>query len=137
MEKYIPRSSLTNTSRFLLVSLTMDAILGEPTASGRRRKLRAMTDGLDLKDVYGATLERINELGGEKTRLGMATLMWISHSERPLKANELCHALAVEIGSPNLSIDNVPSIGTLLTCCQGLVAIDKEASSVRLIHFTL
>jgi len=66
----------------------------------------------------------------------MAALMWISHSERPLKANELCHALAVEIGSLNLHPDDVPSIGTLLTCCQGLVAVDKEASTVRLIHFT-
>jgi len=43
----------------------------------------------------------------------MAALMWISHVERPLKANELCHAQAVEIGSPNLNVDNVPSIGTL------------------------
>jgi len=63
--------------------------------------------------------------------------MWISHSERPLKVVELCHALAIEIGSPNLHADNVPSIGTLLACCQGLVAVDKEASTVRLIHITL
>ena len=67
----------------------------------------------------------------------MATLMWISHAERPLKANELCHALSVEIGSPSLNGDNVPSIGTLLACCQGLIIIDKEASTARLIHFTL
>jgi len=67
----------------------------------------------------------------------MTALMWISHSERPLNANELCHALAVETGSPYLNIDNVSSIGTLLTCCQGLIAVDKEASTVRLIHFTL
>ena len=96
-----------------------------------------MVDGLGLGDAYGATLDRIRGQGGEKSRLGMATLMWISHSERPLKANELCHALAVEIGSPNLNTDNVPSIGTSLACCQGLVAVDKETSTVRLIHFTL
>jgi len=96
-----------------------------------------MTDGLGLGDVYGAMLDRIKGQGGEKSRLGMATLMWISHSERPLKANELCHALAVEIGSPHLNSDNVPSMGTLLACCQGLVAVDREASTVRLIHLTL
>jgi len=96
-----------------------------------------MTDGLRLRDAYGATLNRIKRQGGEKARLGMATLMWICHSERPLGAGELCHALAVEIGSPNLNTDNVPSTGTLLACCQGLVAIDKKASTVRLIHFTL
>jgi len=64
-------------------------------------------------------------------------LTWISHSERLLKANELCHALAVEIGWPNLNTDNVPSIGTLIDCCQGLFVVDKEVSTVRLIHFTL
>jgi len=67
----------------------------------------------------------------------MAALMWVSHSERPLKPNELCQALAVEIGSPNLNTDNVPSIGTLIACCQGLIVVDKEGSTVRLIHFTL
>ena len=46
----------------------------------------------------------------------MAALMWISYSERPLKGVELCHALAVEVGSPNLNAEDVPSIGTLLVC---------------------
>jgi len=96
-----------------------------------------MTDGLGLGGAYGETLSRIKGQGGEKSRLGMATLMWISHSERPLKVDELCHALGVEIGSPDLHSDNVPSVGTLLTCCQGLVAVEKKASTVRLIHFTL
>jgi len=96
-----------------------------------------MTDGFGLGNAYGATLDRIKGQGGEKSRLGMAALMWISHAERPLKPDELCHALAIEIGSPNLNTDNVPSIGTLLACCEGLVFVDKEASIVRLIHFTL
>jgi len=96
-----------------------------------------MTDGLGLEDAYGATLVRIKGQGGGRARLGISALMWISHSERPLEANELCHALAVEIGSPNLNADNVPSIGTVLACCQGLVVVEKEASTVRLIHFTL
>src|SRR5205807_6537139 len=28
-------------------------------------------------------------------------------------------------------------ISTLVSCCQGLITVDKEASIVRLIHFTL
>ena len=95
-----------------------------------------MTEGLELGDAYSATLGRIKRQGGERARLGMAALMWISHAKRPLKTDELCHALGVEIGSPNLNIDNFPSISTLLVCCQGLVVIEKEASTVRLIHFT-
>ena len=123
--------------RFLLVSLNIDAILEEPTIYGRRQKLSAMTDGLGLEGAYGETLGRINDQGGARARLGMAALMWISYAERPLKVVELCHALAVEIGAPNLNIDGVPSIATVLTCCQGLVAVDEKASTARLIHFTL
>jgi len=124
-------------SRFLLVSLTMDAILGQTTAYGRRRKLRTMVEGLDLKDIYGATMERIREQGGERARLGMGALMWITHSERLLQLDELLHALAVEIGSADLNAENIPSVDTLLSCCLGLVVVDGEASTVRLIHFTL
>ena len=123
--------------RFLLVSLNIDAVLQETTIHRRRQKLSAMTDSLGLGGAYDATLGRITGQGREKARLGIAALMWISHAERPLKADELCHALAVEIGSPNLNIDNVPSIGTLLASCQGLVMVEKEASTVRLIHLTL
>ena len=92
---------------------------------------------MGLGDAYGATLDRIKAQGGEKARLGMAALMWISYSERPLEADELCYALAVEIGSPNFDAGNIPSTGTLLACCQGLVAVEKDTSTVRLIHFTV
>jgi len=93
-------------------------------------------DGAGLGDAYGATLERIRTQGGEKTKLAMATLMWICHAERPLQVDELRHALAVEIGATDFDSENAPSIGVLLSCCQGLITVDKEASTVRFIHFT-
>ena len=96
-----------------------------------------MANGLELGDVYGATIERINAQDGDKSRLGMAALMWISHAERPLQASELCHALAVQLGSTDFDVGNIPSMSTLVSCCQGLITVDKEASTVRLIHFTL
>ena len=65
----------------------------------------------------------------------MAALTWICHSERPLDVDELCYALAVEVGEADFDLENVPSIGTLLDCCQGLIAVDPEASTVRLIHY--
>jgi len=96
-----------------------------------------MTSGLELGDVYGATIERIKAQGGDKSRLGMTALMWISHAERPLRADELCHALAVQLGSTDFDFGKIPSISTVVSCCQGLITVDKEGSTVRLIHFTL
>jgi len=124
-------------SRFLLVSLNIDAILHESTISRRREKLSKTTDGLELGDVYGVTIERIREQDGDRSTFGMEALMWISHAERPLQANELCHALAVQPGSIDFDAGNIPSMSTLVSCCQGLITVDKEASTVRLIHFTL
>ena len=66
MRKWVLYPSLIETSRFLLVSSTIDAILGQTTAHGRPQKLKAMTEYLDLSGVYGATLERIREQGGEQ-----------------------------------------------------------------------
>jgi len=82
-------------------------------------------------------LGRIKAEGGEKARRGMAVLMWISHSRRPLQVDELCHAIAIQIGSNDLDSDDIPTISTLLDCCQGLVTVDKDGSTVRSIHFTL
>ena len=130
-------SANRHISRFLLVSLKVETILQEITLHRRRQKLNAITDSSELGGVYSEALGRIMGQDGGKPRLGMAALMWISHSERPLSVDELCHALGVEIGSADLDGDNVPSIRTLLTCCQGLVSMDEEASTVRLIHSTL
>ena len=106
--------------RFLLASLHIEAILRGTTVARRRK-----------------TLERIMTQEEERAKLAMAALTWVCHSERPLQVDELCHALAVEIGERDFDPENVLSIGTLLDCCQGLIIVDAEASIVRLIHFTV
>ena len=94
--------SLTTEFRFLLVSLNIDAVLEEVTISQRRKKFDQMIKGNGLRDAYSATLARIEAQKGSKARLAMDALMWLSHSGRPLNADELCHALGVEIGSRDL-----------------------------------
>jgi len=124
-------------SSFLLVSLNVDAILGEVTLHQRRKKLDEMTKGEGLGDAYAATISRIKAQQRSRSKFGMEVLMWVSHSERPLHVNELCHALGVEEGSTNLNIRNIPAIETLLACCLGLVTVENSSSTVRLVHSTL
>jgi len=92
-----------------------------------------MIQGNNLRDAYSATLDRKAQ-GGSKSRLGMDMLMWLSHSERPLNANELCHALGVEIGSADLDPQNIPAIETLLGCSLGLVTVEASSYTARLVH---
>ena len=122
--------------RFLLVSLSIAAILGEATIHLRRERLDIMTNGLGLDGAYYATLDRIKGQSEGKSALAMAALMWISRSKRPMRAEELCEALAVKIGSRDMECDNIPSEKTLLGSCLGLITVD-ESSIVRLVHFTL
>ena len=128
---------LIDIFRFQLVSVNTDAILQESTIYRRRKRLRKIIDGLELGDAYGTMIERIEVQAKGKSTLGMAALMWVSHAERPLSAEELCYALAVEPGSTDFNAGNVPSMATVLGCCRGLITVDKEASIVRLIHSTL
>ena len=86
-----------------------------------------------MADTYGPTLDRIKAQGGQKSKLGTAALMWICHSERELRAEELCHALVMETGSADYNVDDAPSIQSVLSHCQGLVVVD-EGSIVRLTH---
>ena len=123
--------------RFLLVSLEIEAILGEVTIGQRRKKLEEMARGNGLSDAYTATLTRLKGQKGNKSVLGWKVLMWVLYSERPLRAEELCQALGVEIGSADLDPTNVPPLRTLLASCLGLVTIEASSSIVRLVHFTL
>jgi len=67
-----------------------------------------MTNGLELGDVYGATIVHAKAQDGDKSGLGMTALIWVSHAEWPLQADELCHALAVQPGSAYFDVGNFP-----------------------------
>jgi len=63
--------------------------------------------------------------------------MWVAYSERPLRPDELCQALGVEVGSKDLNGEDIPMIGTIMSCALGLVTVDSSSSTVRFVHFTL
>ena len=130
---YLPRI----VCRFLLVSLSIDAILGKVTIRQRRKKLEQTTQGDGLSDAYTATLTRLKAQKGYKSVLGLKALMWVLYSERPLQPEELRHALGVEIGFSDLIPGNVPALRTILASCLGLVTVEASSSIVQLVHPTL
>ena len=98
---------------------------------------KVATTGVGLDSVYSQTLQRIREQKGDRSRLGMEVLMWVSHAERPLRIDELCHALAVNMQSTDLDPENVRSPNIVLGSCLGLAVVHAETSTVRPIHHTL
>jgi len=96
-----------------------------------------MARGGGLSDAYTATITRLKTQKGSKSVLGLRILMWVLHSERPLRAEELRHALGVEIGFADLDPQDVPTLRTLITSYLGLVTFEPSSSTIRLVHFTL
>jgi len=85
------------------------------------------------------TIERIQRQPRTRANQGMAALYWISLASRPLSVTEISHALAVRTDSAKnpFDIKRICSRNTLLACCMGLVIIDEETSTVRLVHYSL
>jgi len=96
-----------------------------------------VTQCSELSDAYTETLTRLKALKRNKSILGQNALMWMLHSERPLRVQELCYALGVEIGSAGLDRENIPVLETLLACSLGLVTVEASSFTVRQVHFTL
>ena len=137
MENYLKAHSDPLEYRFLLISLHINGILRQTTITRRVDWLRSLGKRVGLRGVYDTILERRRSEDGEKAKLAMATLMWVCHLERQLQVDELCDALAVEVGSADFDPDNVPLVATRLGFCQGLITMDKEALTVQQIHYTL
>ena len=89
---------------------TFANILTESTTYQRQETLNKMADRLELGDNYISMSTRIRAPDGGKPRSWMAVLMSIGHAGGPLQVNELCYALAIQLGSTDLHVGYVPSI---------------------------
>ncbi|KAK6531048.1 hypothetical protein TWF281_007875 [Arthrobotrys megalospora] len=120
---------------FLLPALQIQMVLDERTKANRRSALNKLPT--ELYEAFGDTIERIRRQSRSSSDLAMDILMWAYLAERPLHVNEFFEALAVKLGDKNLDTDNFPSRQSWLDCCLGLVIVDEETSTVRLVHFSL
>ena len=68
--------------------------------------------------------------------LAEQALSWIACVKRPLTTSELQQALVVEIGCSELDKDNFIEIQDIVSVCVGLVAVDEESNTIRLVHHT-
>lgn len=120
---------------FLLPSLHVKSILDQPTRADVKQELRSLS--ADLTTVFSSTLDRIHGLSSSRRGVAFNTLMWISHARRPLKVDELQHALSVRFEDSDINKDNFLSLRTILDSCCGLVEVDRDSNIIRLVHHSL
>ncbi|CAM1501783.1 Fc.00g037670.m01.CDS01 [Cosmosporella sp. VM-42] len=89
-----------------------------------------------LSQAYQQAMERINDQRLSLRELAKQALSWITCAKRPLTTLELQHALAVEIGEPELDEGMILDIDDVVSVCAGLVTVDAKSRIIRLVHYT-
>ncbi|RSM04101.1 hypothetical protein CEP52_007073 [Fusarium oligoseptatum] len=111
------------------------------TVHQRREALKDLSS--TLKSAFDRSIARIRE--GSHSSRAFRILAWI-HLARPLRLDELAHALAIECHHTRFYQDNLPSPIAILDCCLGLVKLDNpkglqdisdQSTTVTLVHSTL
>ncbi|KAI5810722.1 hypothetical protein BZA77DRAFT_162921, partial [Pyronema omphalodes] len=133
---------------FLLPALQIQTVLAGLTISERRAELLNMPTKLEL--AFASTITRIKDQQSKRSHQALEILKWIFLAKRPLTVMELRHALSVRIDQPKmksgkvslaydqtLDWDNFLTEKSLIDWCLGLVIIDEETSTARLVHKSL
>ncbi|RMJ19240.1 hypothetical protein CDV36_001057 [Fusarium kuroshium] len=101
--------------------------------------MRISLDNLirDTESFYREALQRIEDQGSDDKDLARRALSFIFYAKRPLKLQELLHALAVEPGDKDLDRTALTEKHILLSVTAGLLLVDQQTKEVRLVHPTL
>lgn len=110
-------------------------VLAKSTKSERRRSLNNLPEG--LFDSFSETIDRVRNQGASPAKHSMGVLLWVFAAERPMSVEELQHALAVKEGDETFDTDNILTVNKILGWCLGLIVVDQQTKSVRLVHYTL
>jgi len=87
---------------------------------------------------FDMTMTRIEKLPYEhQVHFAKQTLLWISKTARPLKVNELRHAMLISETPLNFKPSTIPAGQLFVEYCFGFVVIDTKSDIVRLAHFSI
>ncbi|KAI0421681.1 ankyrin repeat-containing domain protein [Xylaria grammica] len=122
---------------FLLAQLHLDSLVGKRSLKAVRAALKKLPSGSNaLRQAYEDAMNRIESQVSDQIELAKQVLLWVACARRPLTTLELQHALAVEVGKPEIDPDNFPQVEDMVSVCAGLVTVDEESDIIRLVHHT-
>lgn len=126
------RDALINGSQgmFLWTALQIESLCTMETDDEMRHALNDLPK--DLSETFSRILQRANKPGSPYQKW---ILELITVAQRQLTTEELKEALSVTPGDSNWSPSRLPNdIYSTLACCGGLVIIDEEEFTLRLVH---
>ncbi|KAH9213586.1 hypothetical protein DL95DRAFT_410170 [Leptodontidium sp. 2 PMI_412] len=103
-------------------------------------ELRAALSALPMReeDFYGRSIIRIRDNEAQRERV-MKVLSWILKAKRPMKHQEIAHAVAIIPDQPSIAgyLDFVAPVEDLVDSCEGLVLINRESETLSFAHPTV
>ena len=120
---------------FLLTQLQMDSLINQTSARHVFKALQSLPE--KLSETFGDAIERIKSQSREYWRLARHVISWIFYARRPLKIFELREILAVEPDDTKFDPSGLHERDLILEVCCGLVSIDEQDETIRLVHYSL
>ncbi|KAL8963127.1 MAG: hypothetical protein Q9193_000562 [Seirophora villosa] len=119
---------------FLAAKLHLDALSTKTSIKMLKKALGRLSN--DIDDLYDDALSRIMSQNEDDRTLAEKALRWVAFAYRPLRAEALQEAVAIELGEQDFDLDAIPWIDLVLDVCAGLLILDEENEVVRLVHYT-
>ena len=112
----------------------MDLLCQIPTKRRVSRALDVLPEGIDK--TYSEAWHRVCTQIPDRADLGKRILLWIIHATRPLRVQELRHAIAIEDNDEEIDPDGLLDAEKLTSFCAGLVVVDRRRGLFSLVHPT-
>ena len=142
LRKHIVRTICSQANgMFLLARLQVMSLSSQISPGGVMSALERLPT--DLFTIYDQIIDRIRDQPTKFAKLGLGVLSTIFGAMRPLRANELRHALAIRPGNSDLDFGEIVGLETMFSVTAGLVTTyvaedeEEEQESLRLVHYTL
>jgi hypothetical protein len=107
----------------------MDSLIAKHNVVAVREALQTMPRGVE--DTYDEAMERITGQNEDDKELAKRILSWVTFAHRPLKVEELQHALAIIPDMTHIDPDSIINEDILSSVCAGLIILDEHVRLVR------
>jgi hypothetical protein len=118
--------------RFLLARLHLESLLAETDLRSFKKALTALPE--TIWAMYDDMMARIEAQSSRRATLAKRALFWVVYALRPLRTQELQHALSVEQGDSAFDKDGISRIEILLSTCACFLEVQNN--TLVLVHHT-
>ena len=112
--------------------LQIESLKNSTTVNELREAVKSFSS--DIDNMYSSTWERIVAQPQKSVSLAKRAITWLTYALRPLRIIELRHALAIQPNTATFDDDDVSAEETVVSVCCGLIVIEGESQTVRLVR---